>query len=172
MNAIDAIKLAYKGSHDWYQGTIADVSPDVANNVPAGEAQPIGYVAAHILHCEDVMINSVIQGKPSIWERDGWDKKLGIATVALDQPTVAAQAYRCDPLKLQDYAQTVYQSTEAYFDSLRPEDLDKDVDLSAAGVGTMSLGTFLLTMLLGNNYAHTGEISALKGILGRKGYPF
>jgi hypothetical protein len=27
-------------------------------------------------------------------------------------------------------------------------------------------------MLLGNAYAHTGEISALKGMLGSKGYPF
>ena len=96
----------------------------------------------------------------------------GLASVALDQPTEAARAYRCDPLKLNDYAQTVYKSTEAYFDGLRPEDLDNEVDLSAAGMGKMGLGQFLLTMLLGNNYAHTGEISALKGILGKKGYPF
>jgi len=171
MNAIDAIKLAYAGSHDWYQGTIADVTPDAANKIPGGEAHPISYVAAHILHCEDVMINSAVQGKPSIWERDGWDSKLGIA-LALDQPTEAAQAYRCDPLKLNEYAQQVYKNTEAYFDGLRPEDLDNEVDLSAVGMGKMGLGTFLLTMLLGNNYAHTGEISALKGTMGKKGYPF
>jgi len=172
MNAIEAIKLAYGGSHDWYQGTIADITPDAANNVPGGEAHPIGYVAAHILHCEDVMINSMLQGKPSIWERDAWDKKLGIATVALDQPTPAAQAYRCDPLALNDYARSVYSSTDSYLDGLSPDDLDREVDLSEAGIGKMGLGAFLLTMLLGNNYAHTGEISALKGILGKKGYPF
>lgn len=171
MNAVEAIKLAYAGSHDWYQGTIADVTPEAANEVPGGEAQPIGYVAAHILHCEDVMLNTAVQGKPSVWERDGWDKRLGIS-VALDQPTQAAQAYRCDPLKLNDYAQVVYKNTEAYLDSLRPEDLDKEVDLTAFGGPRIGLGAFLLTMLLGNNYAHTGEISALKGIMGKKGYPF
>lgn len=172
MNAIDVLKMAYAGSHQWYEGTIADLAPDAANSVPPGEAQPIGYVAAHILHCEDVMINSVIQGKPSIWERDGWGAKTGISSLALDQPNEQARAYRCDPLKLQAYAADVFKSTEAYFDSLRGEDLDKDVDLSAANMGTMGLGQFLLTMLLGNNYAHTGEISALKGTLGSKGYPF
>jgi hypothetical protein len=172
MNAIEAIKLAYAGSHDWYQGTIADVTPGMANNVPDGEAHPIGYVAAHILHCEDVMINSVLQGNPSIWERDGWDKRLGISSVALDQPTASAQAYRCDPLTLNDYAQTVYKGTASYFEGLSADALDREVDLSAAGLGKMGLGTFLLTMLLGNNYAHTGEISALKGIMGKKGYPF
>jgi len=36
----------------------------------------------------------------------------------------------------------------------------------------MSMGTFLTTLLLGNTYAHMGEISALKGLLGSKGYPF
>jgi uncharacterized damage-inducible protein DinB len=172
MNAIEAIKLAYEGSHNWYQGTIADVTAEAANHAPGGEAHPIGYVAAHILHCEDVMINSVIQGKASIWERDGWDKALGISSVALDQPTAAAQAYRCDPLKLNDYAQTVYSSTASYLDGLGADELDEEVDLSAAGMGKMELGRFLLTMLLGNNYAHTGEISALKGIMGKKGYPF
>jgi hypothetical protein len=171
MNAIDAIKLAYKGSHDWYQGTIAVVSPEAANNVPGGEAQPIGYVAAHILHCEDVMLNSAVRGKPSVWERDGWDKKIGIP-LALDQPTAAAQAYHCDPLQLNDYARSVYEATEEYLDTLRPEDLDREIDLSSFGVPKMPLGAFLLTMVLGNNYAHTGEISALKGILGKKGYPF
>jgi len=171
MNTIDAIKLAYAGSHQWYQGTIADVAQDAANRVPDGEAHPIGYVAAHILHCEDVMINSALQGKPSIWERDGWDEKLGLS-VALDQDTASARAYRCDPLKLNDYAELVYKNTEAYLDGLRAEDLDKEVDLTAFGIGKMGLGAFLLTMLLGNNYAHTGEISALKGIMGNKGYPF
>jgi uncharacterized damage-inducible protein DinB len=171
MDAIEAIKLAYAGSHQWYQGTIADVTPDAANNVPEGEAHPIGYVAAHILHCEDVMINSALQGKPSIWERDGWNDKLGIS-VALDQPTESARAYRCDPLKLNEYAQLVYKNTEAYLDSLRADDLDQEVDLTEAGIGKMGRGAFLLTMLLGNNYAHTGEISALKGIMGKKGYPF
>ena len=171
MNAIDAIKLAYAGSHDWYQGTIADVTPDAANSVPGGEAQPISYIAAHILHCEDVMINTALQGKPSIWERGGWQEKFGLP-LALDQPTADAQAYRCDPLKLNDYARKVYESTETYLDGLSTEDLDREVDLTAFGAPKMGRGAFLLTMVLGNNYAHTGEISALKGIMGKKGYPF
>lgn len=171
MNATDAIKLAYAGSHQWYQGTIADVTPEASNNIPEGEAHPIGYIAAHILHCEDVMINSALRGTPSIWERDGWDQKLGLPLAMVEDAKVA-RAYRCDPLKLDEYAQAVYKNTEEYLDSLRAEDLDEEVDLTAFGMGKMGRGAFLLTMLLGNNYAHTGEISALKGIMGKKGYPF
>ncbi len=172
MDAIEVIKLAYEGSHNWYQGTIADVTAEAANQVPDGEAHPIGYVAAHILHAEDVMINLALQGKPPIWERDGWGEKLGMTSLALDQPGAAARAYRCDPLKLNDYAQAVYANTNAYLSSLTAADLDADVDLTAFEMGKMSRGVFLTQWLLGNNYAHTGEISALKGVLGKKGFPF
>ena len=41
----------------WYQGTLADVTVEKANQVPSGVAHPIGALAAHILHCEDGMIN-------------------------------------------------------------------------------------------------------------------
>ena len=171
MNAIDAIKLAYAGSHQWYQGTIGDVTSETANHVPDGVAHPIGAIAAHIIHCEDVMINTALQGKSSIWERDGWGAKLGLSLM-VDLEMQVARSYKCDPLKLSEYAEAVYKNTDAYLSALRPEDLDKEVDLTAAGLGKMGVGQFLLTMLLGNNYAHTGEISALKGIMGKKGYPF
>ena len=170
MDAIDAIKLAYAGSHQWYQGTIADVTSDAATHVPEGVAHPIGAIAAHIVQCEDVMVN-LLRGKPSIWERDGWGDKLGLSLVVDIEPQVA-RSYQCDPLKLSEYAEAVYQNTDAYLSTLRPDDLDKEIDLTEAGLGKMGVGEFLLTMLLGNNYAHTGEISALKGVMGKKGYPF
>lgn len=156
----------------WYQGTIADVTADQANEVPAGVAHPIGELAAHILHSEDGMINMVVRGQQMIWERDGWAAKLGIPVLMM-QDAATARSVRCDPQQLQEYAQTVYASTDSFLDSLTPEDLDtKEVDMTEDGFGIMKLGDFLTQALLGNNYAHTGEISALKGILGKKGYPF
>ena len=171
MDAIAAVKLAFEGSHRWYQGTIEGVTADQACQVPPGVAHPIGELAAHILHSEDGMVNMVLQGKPMVWERDGWAARLGLP-VMMDQQTAAARAYKCDPRALQEYAQAVYRSTEAYLDGLEPADLEREADLSAAGMPSMPLGAFLLTMLLGNNYAHTGEISALKGLQGLRGYPF
>ena len=156
----------------WYQGTVADVTAEQANHVPPGVAHPIGELAAHILHTEDGMINMVVLGKEMIWERDGWGAKLGVPLM-LEQDTAAARAFQCDPQQLQEYAQAVFASTAAFLDSLTPEDLDgKEVDMGAEGMGMMKLGNFLAQMLLGNTYAHTGEISALKGMLAKKGYPF
>ena len=171
MNAVDVVKLAYAGSHMWYQGTIGNVTADQANHAPPGVAHPIGELAVHILQCEDGMINMAIQGKPMIWERDGWGDKLGIPLM-MNLPPAAARDYKCDAQALQEYAQAVYKNTEEYLNSLTPGDLDGELDLTAMDMGKMKLGEFLMTMLLGNNYAHTGEISAIKGMLGRKGYPF
>ena len=172
MDSIQVLKRAFEGSHNWYQGTIADVTAEQANQVPDGVAHPIGETALHILHSEDGMINMAILGKPMIWERDGWAAKLG-APVMMMQESAAARSVRCDPQELQEYAQSVYANTNAFLDGLSAEDLDtKEVDMTADGFGIMKLGDFLTQALLGNNYAHTGEISALKGILGRKGYPF
>ncbi len=172
MNSIEVLKSAFEGSHNWYQGTIAGVTAEQANTVPAGVAHPIGELALHILHSEDGMITMMVQGQPMIWERDGWAAKLGVPVMMMQDATLA-RGVKCNPQDLQDYAQSVYANTGAFLDSLSPDDLvSKTVDMTAAGAGVMKLGDFLVQALLGNNYAHTGEISALKGIMGHKGYPF
>lgn len=92
----------------------------------------------------------------------------------INQENAAARAYKCDLKALLEYGQAVFANTEAYLNTLQDADLDREVDLTHMdpGMDKMSLGEFLTQMLLGNNYAHTGEISALKGMLGNKGYPF
>ena len=172
MDAIGVLKSAFDGAHMWYQGTIADVTTGEANQVPPGVAHPIGELALHILHSEDGMINKVIGGQQMIWERDGWAAKLGIPALLM-QDNAVARSVKCDPQQLQDYARSVFASTAAFLDSLKPEDLDnRKVDMTEDGFGILTLGEFLTQALLGNTYAHTGEISALKGVLGKKGYPF
>jgi hypothetical protein len=172
MNGVQVLKSGFEGAHMWYQATVGDVTAEQANHVPPGVAHPIGELMAHILHSEDGMINMVIQGQQMIWERDGWGEKLGIPLM-LEQDNAAARAVKCDPAQLQDYAQAVFANTAAFLDGLTPEDLDtRELDMTAEGMGMMKLGNFLAQMLLGNTYAHTGEISALKGMMGEKGYPF
>jgi hypothetical protein len=39
-------------------------------------------------------------------------------------------------------------------------------------LGKINVAGLLTMLLIGNNFAHTGEISALKGIQEQKGYPF
>ena len=62
--------------------------------------------------------------------------------------------------------------TDTYVSGLSPADLDRVVDLSEWGFGTMNVGELLLTYQIGHIHQHTGELSAPKGLRGEKGYPF
>jgi len=172
MNAVDVLKNAFGGAHMWYQGTVADLTEDQANMVPPGVTSPIGALIAHILHCEDVMINQIIRGQPPVWEQDGWKGKVG-GELFLDIDAEAARAYTCNLPAMSAYGQAVFASTEAFLDSLKDGDLDQELDLVPLGFpSNMTMGAFLAQMLLGNTYAHTGEISSLKGSMSMKGYAF
>jgi len=171
MDGVTAIKSAFTGAHDWYLGTVADVGADQANAVPPGIAHTIGALIAHILHCEDFMLNTAVEGKPPLWESDGWGAKLGGALmVDLDE---SARSYKCNPGQMAEYAKAVFANTDGVLGNLKDSDLDRELDLVQFGFpGNMTLGAFLTQMLLGNTYAHTGEISSLKGSMSIKGYPF
>lgn len=55
---------------------------------------------------------------------------------------------------------------------LKESDLEKEVDLTQVGFGKWSQGAFLITFLIGHARDIMGEISAIKGVQGAKGYPF
>jgi len=60
---------------------------------------------------------------------------------------------------------------------LSDADLERELDLTGVGFGTRKLGWMLNLLILNHlilNHigTETGEISALKGIQGAKGYPF
>jgi len=55
---------------------------------------------------------------------------------------------------------------------LKSEDLDREVDLTNAGLGKMTLGGFISMISVIHPSNHIGEISCMKGQQGGKGYPF
>ena len=73
---------------------------------------------------------------------------------------------------LRAYAEAVYAATDAYLASLSDSDLERELDLTAVGFGKQKIGWMLNLLVLNRIGTETGEISALKGIQGAKGYPF
>lgn len=173
MNGVKAVTCAFEGAHTWYRGTVADLTAAQAGAIPPGVANPIAELMAHVLQSEDFMVNTAVHGKPTLWERDGWDAKVGGKMVAHLPARSTERAEGRDLKAMSEYAEAVFASTKAFLGGLKDSDLDREVNLVQFGFpNNMGLGAFLTTMLLGNTYAHTGEISALKGVFGKKGYPF
>ncbi len=83
-----------------------------------------------------------------------------------------ARRVKVDLPALKQYAQAVYNNTLDYASSLKPDDLDREIDLSNFGLGKQSLAWVMTNGVVGHVASHCGEISCLKGLQGAKGYPF
>ncbi len=173
MNTVELIRQNVKTAHEWFEGTVAGVSDEMAHARPAGNAHPIGSRYAHMVVGEDTMVNAILKGGAPLYA-SAWAGKTGIPDPdkAFSTSLEWAQNVRIDLDELRSYAQAVYENTDRYLASVDPEELERTIDLSAMEMGSWSLGSFLLTFVLGHARDIMGEISALKGIQGEQGYPF
>jgi hypothetical protein len=166
MNGVQVIQTAFTGARQAYNGTVADVNAQVAQSVPPGAAHNVGALMLHVLNSEDGSINQMLQGKAPIWQSGGWEQKVKAPFNMMMKPE--GRGTKVDPALLQPYAQAVFAATDAYLKTLKDSDLDRVMDTP---IGRMPLGAFLAATA--SHLANiTGEISALKGVQGKKGYPF
>jgi hypothetical protein len=174
MDAIALLREQIKGAHDIMEGTMADVTQPQMDWTPPGLANPLGATYGHYLFTEDWVIQTLMKGGPSLLET-AWAGKHGMVA---PHPTDWAQypawtrSARVDLATVREYGQAVYEATDAYLATLKPEDLSQIRDLSGMGMGPTPISWILSTFLLAHANNMAGEISCLKGIQGAKGYPF
>ena len=170
MDSVTLLTQQAHGTHQWLAATLGDITSEQAQWAPE-RALSVGAQYAHIVNTQDVLINAVAKGSAPMAATD-WAGKTGLSE---PMPRGSfddwARTVTIDLSALRAYGQAVFANTEAYIASLTPDDLDREIDLSAAGLGKVSLGFFLSGLVLGNTNWHCGEISLLKGLQGLKGYP-
>lgn len=165
------LRAIFKQCHDVLENTIADVDDALLNWQPPGLANSIGANYGHIVTGEDFLVNAMMRkGAPLL--AGSWAGKTGLSEL----PPVGGgmrewgQRVQIDLPSLRAYAQAVYASTDEYLATL--SDADFDTVLQTQNFGTPTIGWFLGGIVLANLNWHTGEIACLKGIQGKKGYPF
>lgn len=175
---IPHIRAQMKSAHWLIEETISDVSDEMAHFAPPGKALPIGAAYVHYVTGEDWMIHSLFKGVAPLMAGP-WAGRTGVSEPQPgpgdDWPTrfeAWCRRVRVDLPAFRVYAKAVYEATDAYLASLPDVDLSREVDLSPMGMGMQTVGFVLDNALLGHAYCHCGEISAAKGIQGKKGYPF
>lgn len=172
MDAASLLKEQVKGAHEVVTGTIADLTEAQATWKPEGKAISIGPMLVHLASAEDMFLNMMVGRQPL-----GMGAFAGKTGISEPYPTGReyaewAERVQIDFPQLREYAQAVFANTEEYVTGLKSEDLDREIDLSAAGLGKMSLGAFITLTSVIHPSNHIGEISCLKGLQGAKGYPF
>ncbi len=171
MNIHELLKINLYVAHDAFSKTVADVTQEMADWVPPGIALPIGERYAHAVAAEDMMINGIaLGGEP--WFASTWAGKAGIGAFDLFADAEAKRAFRAELIALREYEKAVFAESQSYLDGLAQDDLDKIIDMSFVGYGEVPAPVWWSSFVIGHLHDVMGEISALKGCLGAKGYPF
>ena len=171
MNGIEVMRSQIKASHDIVEGTAADLTDEQCHHKPGGKAHPIGATYVHLATSEDFIIN-MLRGQPPLMAGE-WAGKVG----ASEPPPpfggdvfAWANSVKVDLGQAREYAKAVYQNTDDYVASLSDADLDREIDVP--GFGKNPLAYYIGIAALIHPANHVGEISALKGVQGARGYPF
>jgi hypothetical protein len=177
--AISLLCEQLQAAHRLLEATLGDVTSEEIHWSPPGKANSLGANYAHVVIGEDGTVNGLLRGGAPLFTTT-WAGKTGLSELPPAPDPKApgfpdwsgwAKKVNVDFAALREYSQVVYARSEEYLASLTDDDLDHPVDLSILGLGERTVGYLLINGVLGHALTHCGEISCLKGLQGRRGYP-
>jgi hypothetical protein len=173
MNTVELVQYSLGNAFGILEQVVADLTQEQADWTPPGIANPIGATYWHTVSSVDEIVCKWIKGEESLRQKGGWQEK--VLTVAVPEPghgedyLAYMQAIRVDIAALHAYSKAVAEAIQCWLASLTPEDLARELETP---IGKLGVGQTLETFVIWHINAHCGEIAALKGCLGVKGYPF
>jgi hypothetical protein len=171
MNTVELIQYSLGNAFGILEQVTTDLSQEQADWMPPGIANPIGALYWHTISSVDHIAHGWGMGQAPLSQRDGWQAKVVIASAPEDEqdPVAQMRAIRVDLPTLREYTQVILKAVRGWVASLTPQDLERTID---SPIGELNLGQMLETFIVWHVNAHCGEIAALKGCQGSKGYPF
>ncbi len=171
MDTIEFLREQIQQARGFLDGTLAGVGEERAHAAAPGVLNPIGATFAHLVMGEDGFVNGLIRGGAPMLATS-WAGRTGMSEPPPEGDWHEwAGRVRVNLPALRAYAAAVAEATDAYVASLTPGDLDRAVDLSSLGFGQRTLGWVLGAGVLGHVLSHWGEICALNGLHGGRGFP-
>ncbi len=181
MSAGDAIRKNLEFWH-WYPRMLCEgLTMEQLHWQPPGHPNHIMYSLWHAYRSEDELIHGLLVGKPSVFERDGWARRLRVESTGrspfgngMDREQIAALR-----LPLEDvlaYAGAVGASIQEYADGLTPAESLEVVQLPFFAQVYPMLGEatrleVLTFFCVGHTAEHLGEVQYIKGLMGLQGAP-
>jgi hypothetical protein len=158
MNTVELLQFSLGAAFDVLSWVTADLTQEQADWRPPGTANTIGSIYSHILSYVDFYVrNYCIEGKPQP------------ETVESRPAELWMQDVQVDLSELHAFAGQVRSTAQNWLSSLTPKDLEHRTRTTA---GELNEGQALELFIIWHINAHCGEISALKGCQGLKGYPW
>jgi hypothetical protein len=198
VDTIELMQHSLAFSFEILEHLVSDLTQEQAEWLPPGKASPIGSLYWHAVAYSDQLVHEwcmrpykditqkewleaksakreLRMGQEPLRLNAGWQAKVVIAS----PPENAADPYwdlraareglRVDLPALHGYARATAQAIQSWVPSLTLEDLEHTIPTP---IGDYSLERFLASFVIWHIDVHCGEISALKGCQGLKGYPW
>lgn len=182
---VELLREQLRGAWGTLEGTTKDLTPETAQWIPPGTALPIGAAYAHVVLSMDGVVNGMVRGKRPLFSA-AFAGKTGTSLLHPGStgggpfdPEAWGRVFadwcrqvKVDPGALHNYAAAVFEAADAWLATQNDADLKETVDLTSIGIGPCTVAYVLSNVVIGHICLHTGEIAALKGTRGLKGYPF
>jgi len=170
MAGVKYFQQAVKNMHKECIESVKGLTTEQLHFMPLGQGNHIAFLAWHVVRTEDLVFNFLLQKKTPVWNAEGWDKKFGLDPRAqgtgMSREQVAGLKIN-DIEEFSRYMRSAFDSTEAFIDSLKDEDLDQVHELPALGKRSMS--DLVGGMILQHGVGHIAEIAYIKGLQGMAG---
>jgi hypothetical protein len=132
---------------------------------------------AHAVLAEDGIVNGMLRGQAPLFAatwagRTGTDRPMPMPGLVEGDMGEWYRTVQVDLGACRQYAAAIYATSEEFIGSADEDTLGRTIDMSFIGMGQLPLPLMFSTFVTGHLNNLCGEISAVKGTLGLKGYPF
>ena len=158
MNTVELLQYSLGFAFDILGAVTADLTQEQIDWQPPGTVNTIGAIYSHIITYVDFFIQN--------WGIEG---KRQSETVEDRPEEIRMQEVQVDLSALHESAGKVRNKTQDWLSSLTPADLSRKRHTT---IGELTVGQALEAYIIWHINTHCGEIAALKGCQGAKGYPW
>ena len=173
---VELLRRIVRDARQVLDGTMADVTQSQVEYIPPGIANPLGATYAHVVCSEDMVVQGMFRQAAPLFA-SAWAGRTGLSEPmpmpGPDWPNYGpwTRRVKVDLAALRAYAQAVAAETDTWLAGLSDADLDRQIDLTGAGLGQHTLASAIALLVANHLGTETGEIAVLKGIQGARGYP-
>ncbi len=164
MDTLTLVKQQVAGARRELNGVMQGVTQEMGNWQPPGLANSIADLYFHTVNAQDRLLTRGQANRPPLIDK--WADRLKIPADFRHTPE-ASRALRADMPTLLQYGDAVFADSDKFLGSLSNADLDRTVEGMR---GPVPVASQIAALLGTHTYEHIGEISAIKGIQGAKGY--
>lgn len=193
MDSIEVLRGLHRGVRFMFEQSIKSVfTPEQMKERIDERGNSIVWLMWHLARTEDLIVQTIFQGQPQLFESEAWGEKLGIDETlngtGFGDEEVAEFTKAIDFSAADEYWQATAKASYRWLKSITEAQLDDipDIDSRLAGAPPVLRGeaneglwafwrgrttAFLFTgPIISHGYMHVGEMQAIGGRLGQIGW--